>query len=263
MDEQFLERMDSQLAGWSDPLERLRCALENDEFQLYCQPILALQQEGRYPLGEILVRLREEERALVPPGEFLPVFEHFRMMPQLDRWVVRHAVKRLARGSRIARFTINVSGQTLEDAEFPRFVAAQLAAGKVSAEALGFELDEADVLQRPVAAKQFAVACRAVGACLLLDGFGRRSVSFTPIKDLGVQFVKVDGGITRKLLASEVAHSKLNAIVRVSDALGFAVVAECVEEHDVLARLKAMGVAYAQGFGIYQPHPIDALTQAA
>jgi EAL domain-containing protein (putative c-di-GMP-specific phosphodiesterase class I) len=263
MDEQFLERMDSQLAGWSDPVKRLRGALENDEFQLYCQPILALQQDGRYPLGEVLVRLREEERALVPPGEFLPVFEHFHMMPQLDRWVVRHAVKRLARGSRIARFTINVSGQTLEDAEFPRFLAAQLSSNKVSAEMLGFEIDEADALQRPVAAKQFAQACRSIGARVLLDGFGRRAVSFMPVKDLGVQFVKVDGGITRKLLASDVARSKLNAILRVSEALGFSVVAECVEEQDVLTRLKAMGVGYAQGFGIFQPHPIDVLEQPA
>jgi len=263
MDEQFLERMDSQLAGWSDPLERLRSALENDELQLYCQPILALQGDGRYPLGEVLVRLREEERALAPPGEFLPVFEHFRMMPQLDRWVVRQTVKRLASGSRIACFTINVSGQTLEDAEFPRFIAAQLTSHKVNADALGFEVDEADALQRPIAAKQFADACRSLGARILLDGFGRRSVSFMPIRDLGVQFVKVDGAITRKLLSSDVARSKLSAILRVSDTLGFAVVAECVEEQDVLARLKAMGVGYAQGFGVHPPHAIDALAQPA
>ncbi|HYX67027.1 MAG TPA: EAL domain-containing protein [Burkholderiales bacterium] len=262
MDEQFLERMDSQLAGWSDPVERLRRALDNDEFQLYCQPILALQ-EGDYPIAEILVRLREEERALVPPGEFLPVFEHFRMMPQLDRWVVRHTLKRLAAGSRIRHFTINVSGQTLEDAEFPRFVAGQLKTSNVASDAIGFEVDEGDALQRPRAAKQFAEACRAIGAPVLLDGFGRLSVSFTPIKDLRVQFVKVDGAISRKLLASEGARGKLGAILRVSEALGFAVVAECVEEQEVLARLKAMGVRYAQGFGVSPPHAIDAMAQPA
>lgn len=261
MDEQFLERMESQLSGWSDPVDRLRGALDNDELQLYCQPILALQESGRYPLGEVLVRLREEERALVPPGEFLPVFEHYRMMPQLDRWVVRHTAKCLARGPRIG-FTVNVSAQTLEDSEFPRFVAAQLSALKLNGEGLAFEIDEADALQRPVAARQFADACRSLGVRVLLDGFGRRSVSFTPIRDLGVQFVKVDGAIIRKLLSSEVAVSKLNAILRVSEVLGFSVVAECVEEQDVLARLKAMGVAYAQGFGIHEPQPIDALAPA-
>lgn len=263
MDEQFLERMDSQLTGWKDPAERLRSALDNDELQLYCQPILALEHEQGYRLGEVLVRLREEERALVPPGEFLPVFEHFRMMPQLDRWVVRHTVKRLATGSRIGCFTVNVSRQTLEDPEFPRFVAAQLRSEKIRPEALGFEIDEADVLQHPVPARQFAAACRALGANVLVDGFGRRAVSFTPVKDLGVQFVKVDGGITRKLLTSDVARSKMSAIVGVSQALRFNVIAECVEESDVLSHLKELGVGYAQGFGVSQPQPMDHLADAA
>lgn len=260
MDEQFpADRMDAQLAGWSASIERLHSALDNDEFQLFCQPILALQEAPAYPLGELLVRLREEERALMPPGDFLPVFEHFRMMPQLDRWVVRHALKRLTAGSRIGRFTINVSAQTLEDAEFPRFVSAQLKSHNVSPEALGFEIDEADALQRPAAAKQFAQASRALGTAVSLDGFGRRAVSFMPIQDLGVQFVKVDGAIIRKLTTSDVARGKLDSIVRASVPLGFSIVAECVEEPDVLERLKAMGVAFAQGFGVHAPQPIDAL----
>jgi len=253
--DEFLREMDSELVGWADPVQRLRTAIDKDEFELYCQPILALQGGERYPLAEVLVRLREEEKALVPPGEFLPVFEHFRMMPQLDRWVVRHVAKRLAQGSRIPRFTVNVHGQTLEDAEFPRFVAAQLSSNHVAADRLLFEI-ESDALLRLGAAAQFAAACRAMGAAVLVDGFGRRSVSFLPIKELGVQFVKVDGSITRKLLRSEVATTKMNAVLRVAEALRFSIVAECVEEQDVLARLKALGCGYAQGFGIYQPHPI-------
>ena len=258
----FLREMDRELIGWSDPVERLRRAIEKDEFELYCQPILALQGGVRYPLAEVLVRLREEEKALVPPGEFLPVFEHYRMMPQLDRWVVRHVIKRLALGSRIPRFTVNVHSQTLEDVEFPRFVAAQLASNQVAADRLLFEIDESDSLDRLGAAAQFAAACRAMGGAVLVDGFGRRSVSFLPVKELGVQFVKVDGSITRKLLKSQVASTKMNAVLRVSEALKFSIVAECVEEQDVLARLKGLGCGYAQGFGIYQPHPIAALAAA-
>jgi len=252
--------MDSALVGWADPVQRLRTALDKDEFELFCQPILALQGGGeRYPLAEVLVRLREEERALVPPGEFLPVFEHYRMMPQLDRWVVRHTVQRLARRPRIARFTVNVHGQTLEDGEFPRYVAAQLTSNHVAAQQLLFEIDESDALLRLGEASRFAAAYRAVGGAVLVDGFGRRSVSFMPIKELGVQFVKVDGSITRKLLTSDVARTKMNAVLRVSEALKFSIVAECVEEQEVLAHLKRLGCGYAQGFGIQQPHPIDSL----
>lgn len=260
--DEFIQRMDSELVGWADPVQRLRTAIEKNDFELYCQPIVALQEGERYPMAEVLVRLHEEEKALVPPGEFLPIFEHYRMMPQLDRWVVRNTVKRLALGSRIPRFTVNVHRQTLEDPEFVRFVAAQLTSNQVSAERLLFEIDESDTLMRVGAAKQFAAAYGALGGAILIDGFGRRSVSFLPIKELGVQYVKVDGSITRKLLSSEVARTKMNAILRVSEALKFAIVAECVEDQDVLVRLKALGCAYAQGFGIYQPHPIASLATA-
>src|SRR5438270_3463975 len=131
-----IDQTDADLAGGLNAAPRLRQALDNDEFALYAQAVLALKGGERYPMAEILVRLREEERALLPPGEFLPVFEHYRMMAQLDRWVVRHTVKRLAEGSRIARFTVNLSGQTLEDEDFPRFVAAQLSVNQIGADKL-------------------------------------------------------------------------------------------------------------------------------
>src|SRR4051812_49319437 len=175
MDDKFLERMDSELTGWKDPVARLRNAIERDEFTLYSQPILSLSQAGGYPMGEVLLRLREEENALLPPGDFLPVFEHYHMMPQLDRWVVRNTLKRLAAGSRIPRFTVNVSGETLADADFPRFVATQLTLLKVAADRLLFEIDESDLLLHPEVAAVFAAACRKLGNGILIDGFGRRA----------------------------------------------------------------------------------------
>jgi EAL domain-containing protein (putative c-di-GMP-specific phosphodiesterase class I) len=254
-----IERTHAELAGFARPGGRLRQAIDRDEFALYCQPILSLFGAQRYPMAEVLVRMREEEQALLPPGEFLPVFEHYRMMPQLDRWVVRHTVRRLAAGSKIKRFTVNLHGQTLEDEEFPRFVAAQLSSNRLAADALLFEIDESDTLLRLKAAAGFAAAYHAQGGRVLIDGFGRRSVSFAAVKEIRADFVKVDGSIVRKLLASEVARTKMNAILRVGKSLNYAVVAEFVEEQDILLRLKALDVPYAQGFGVYQPHPIDAL----
>lgn len=249
--------MDSQLAGWADPVERLHHAIEKNEFSLFCQPILSLAAAGGYPMGEVLIRLREEESALLPPGDFLPVFEHYRMMPQLDRWVVRNTLARLAAGARIARFTVNISSQSLADKEFPAYVAAQHAEKKVAPGRLMFEIDESDALEHAEAAQAFAAACRKAGNGVLLDGFGRRAVSFSILKGIAVDFLKVDGGITRKVLANETARNKMNAVLRVAEVLRFGVVAECVEDQNVLTRLKALGVSHAQGFGIYQPHPID------
>lgn len=222
---------------------------------LYCQPILALRGAENYPMAEILVRMREEERALLPPGEFLPVFEHYRMMPQLDRWVVRHAVAQLARGSDPC-FTVNLSGQTLEDLEFPPFVAGELSSRRVAPASLLFEIGESDMLERLDAAERFATGIRAIGSGMLIDGFGRSSVAFAPLKALRPQFVKVDGGIVRNLPGSEVARIKMKAILRVCEGLGSGVVAECVEGPEVLLSLKALGGGYAQGFGIRKPRPV-------
>jgi EAL domain-containing protein (putative c-di-GMP-specific phosphodiesterase class I) len=263
VDENILQRADSELAGWRDPAARLREAIEKSEFALYCQPIQALSGEVPYPFAEILVRMREEEQALLPPGEFLPVLEHFRMMPLLDRWVVRNVLDHVARGSRIGCFTVNVSSQTLEDKEFMTFVGVELAGHDVSPDALAFEIDESDMLARQSAAEAFSAGYRALGGRVLIDGFGRRSVSFSALKEIKPHFVKVDGSITRKLLSSQVARAKLGAVLRVGETLGYAAIAECVEEQDVLARLKALGVGYAQGFGIHQPQAMDKFVGSA
>ena len=256
MDEKSIDRTSAELTGWLQPLARLKQALAKDEFSLYCQPIRSLQ-DGRYTMGEVLVRLREEEAALLPPGDFFPVFEHYRMMPQLDRWVLRHTIKRLKAGSRLLRFTLNLAGQTIEDAEFPKFVASELMASGVAASGIAFEIDESDALLRPEACARLASAVNAIGCPVLLDGFGRKAVTFEPLKVLRVDFVKVDGSIIRKLIKAEAAVKKMQAIVRVAEALHIGVVAECVEEQDLLVRLKALGVGYAQGFGVSQPLPID------
>jgi EAL domain-containing protein (putative c-di-GMP-specific phosphodiesterase class I) len=259
VDDKFLERMDSELAGWSDPVTRLRDALKKNELELYCQPILALKAAERYPIAEVLVRLREEERLLLPPGEFLPVFEHYGMMSQLDRWVVFHALQRLGRGFGIRRLSVNVSGQTLQDPDFLPYVEAALQKYAVPSASLLFEIAESDVLGRLEPAVGFANAAKALGCGVLIDGFGRRAMSFTPLKVLRVDFVKVDGRVIRNLLSSEIARTKMNAIIRVAEALAIDVVAENVEDDKTLASLRSLKVSHAQGFGIHVPQPIDSI----
>ena len=253
----------TELAGWNEPVERLRQALERDELALFCQPIAALSGAVRFPMAEVLIRLREEEKALLPPGEFLPIFEYYRLMPELDRWVVRHVVQHLARGSRIPRFTINVSSQTLEDVEFPKAVAFELVSVGVRGTALNFEISESDTIDRLEVATKFSTAIRSVGCGVLVSGFGRRTATFLPLKTLRPDYVKVDGVIVRKLLTTPSAETKLRAILRVGEVMGFQVIAEMVEEQDILTRLKALGVAYVQGFGIQQPHPIEKISTSA
>ena len=255
--DRFLEQMDQELTGWSDLAERLERALHHDELQLFAQPIESLREPGTYPIAETLVRLREEEAAMLPPGAFLPVFEHCGMMPELDRWVIQRVVTILARGSRVPKFSINISAQTLGDAGFSHALAKDLERASVNPDALVFEIDENDLLARPDAAARFSAAVKAIGCRLLFDGFGRRSVSFEPLKTLRVDYVKVDGVIIRKLASSDVARSKLNAISRVGEVIGVGVIGECVEDPNVVELLKTAGVGYAQGFGIAKPEAIE------
>lgn len=256
-----LQQLEDDLAGWSEPQERLRYALAKDELTLYCQPIAALNGDIRFPMAEVLIRLREEEHALLPPGQFLPLFEHYRLMPDLDRWVVRKVVEHLARGSRIPRFSINVSSQTVEDAAFAKAVALDLVSAGVPGTSLLFEIAEGDTLDRLDAAVRLSSAIRAVGCGVVVSGFGRRTASFMPLKALRPDYLKVDGVIVRRLLSAPAAEAKLRAILRVGEVMGYQVIAEMVEEQDILVRLKALGVGYAQGFGIQQPLPIEKLAR--
>src|SRR5579859_176182 len=202
------ENADPELTIWAEPLSELRRSLDQDHLALLCQPVRALKVEGGYPMAEVLVRLREEEQALLPPGDFLPIFEHYRMMPLLDRWVVRHTVQWLARGSRIPAFSVNLSGQTVADREFPGFVAQILKETRIAPKCLLFEIDETDVLAHVADCLRFAADIKAVGCRIMLDGFGRRAVSFGAVKSVRPDFIKVDGCITRRVLTSETCVTK-------------------------------------------------------
>jgi EAL domain-containing protein (putative c-di-GMP-specific phosphodiesterase class I) len=251
---------DPGLSGWENPLASLRKALDSDELQIYCQPILALQSGAeKFPMAEVLVRLREEEESLLPPGDFLPVFEHYRMMTDLDCWVVAKTVEWIAQrapGS-IRTYSVNVSSQSLEDNRLTDFASSALAGAGVDPGQLCMEIDEIDTLQRAEAAARFAQGARAAGCKVVIDGFARRSVSFSALKDLQPDFVKVDGAVVRKVSTSAVAQLKMKAIARVCVGAGIGMIAECVEEESIIRHLRQMSIGFAQGFGIAVPQPIE------
>ena len=253
----LLQQAESELMGWEQPQAHLREALAQDHLHLYGQPIVSLT--GSRSMVEILVRMREEEALMLPPGEFLPAFAHYRMMAELDRWVACHAARAFRPGERYAAISVNASTQSIEEPGFADYAASQLLEAGLDPSALIFEIDEGDALDRPDAAARFAGEVRAVGCRLMLDGFAQRAVTFDPLKRLRVDFVKVDGSVIRKIRRSGSAAAKLKAIVRVGELAGIGVVAECVEEAAIVAALKKSGVGYAQGFGVGKPEPIEKL----
>jgi EAL domain-containing protein (putative c-di-GMP-specific phosphodiesterase class I) len=253
--------MQTQTAQRTDPVAYLHQALAQDHFTLYCQPIAALSGFVVYPMAEVLVRLREEESALLPPGDFFPVLEHYGMMPELDRWVVREALRRLSNGPEIPRFSINLSGQTIADRAFADFFADEIAASGVPADCVLFEIDESDALALPTCIRRFTAALGSLGAGVLIDGFGRSQDYLASLKLPCVQYVKVHGSLTRQLVTDEAAVAKMNSLLRVTSDLGVSVIAESVEDPEILTRLRMMKVRYAQGFGICRPQSIDLVSE--
>jgi EAL domain-containing protein (putative c-di-GMP-specific phosphodiesterase class I) len=181
------------------------------------------------------------------------------MMAELDRWVLRSALRRLARGGPVHTISVNASAQTLEEPGFAAFAATQLRETGVNPASLVMEIDESDTLDRRAAAERFAAEVKGIGCRLMLDGFARRSVTFDALRAMRADYVKVDGSVIRKITRSTAAAAKLKAIQRVGDMIGMGVVAECVEEEAVIGALKMMKVGYAQGFGVGRPEPIENL----
>lgn len=263
----FIQKMDGELLGWDRPAARLREALDGDDLVLWAQPVVRLEldpESGRRAdrsivMAEVLVRLREEGARLLPPGDFLPAFEHYGMMAELDRWIVRQALRRLGAGGGLTKLSVNVSSQTIEEPGFAAFVTAQLRMASLAAAGLVIEIHENDALDRPGATARFAAELKGIGCGLLLDGFARRSVSFEPVKALRADYVKVDGTLVRAIRRSAGAAGKLKAILRAGAGAGVGVIAECVEDDKILSALRLLKAGYAQGFGVGKPQPIDEL----
>jgi EAL domain-containing protein (putative c-di-GMP-specific phosphodiesterase class I) len=262
----FIQKMDGELLGWDQPALRLREALDGDDLVLWGQTVERLAPgtaaKGTVEMAEVLVRLREEGARLLPPGDFLPAFEHYGMMAELDRWVVGHALRRLGGGGGLRRISVNVSSQTIGRPGFAGFAAEQLRLAAMEPSALVVEIHESDALDRPDEAARFAAELKAAGCGLLLDGFARRSVSFEAVRALRADYVKVDGTLVRNIGRSASAAGKLQAILRAGAGARVGVIAECAENESIVAALRALKVDFAQGFGVRKPAPIDELLRS-
>lgn len=241
------------------PTARLREAMLKNELVLYGQPIADLTAGSTHAMAEALIRLREEEAALLPPGEFLPMFERYRMMPDLDRWVIAKAVMHLTHRPRIARLTINASNQSLEDRGIIKFIAEAVMASATPASKLVFEIDNSAFIEQPELVSRFAAAVKSIGCQVLIDGVSASRVSFIALKGVRVDMLKVDGAIVRNIARDASAEVALRAIARVASSIGVELIAEMVEDQQVLAALAPMGVRYAQGYGICPPYPMQVL----
>ena len=258
-DEQVSHRRRNEM----DWVQRIREALAEDRFCLYFQELHPLHRSAPGQVHfELLVRMRDRSGAMVPPGAFIPAAERFGVMPEVDRWVVRNALARFEHlhpgGREIGLCSINLSGATMGDESFPAFLLDELARADVAPDKLCFEITETSAVANFAQATALITALRQLGCKVALDDFGAGMSSFAYLKNLPVDFLKIDGSFIRDLAADPLSQSIVAAITQVGHQVGTRVVAEFVGSTEVVTLLREMGVDYAQGFGVHVPEIIPA-----
>ena len=242
-------------------LQQLQSALKDGRFELYSQPILAVDPEQTSGPGlEVLLRMRDENGAMVGPGEFMRAAERYRLMPHVDRWVVQTALAALGRGAvKVApgrSLCINLSGQTLGDAAFLEFVVDCLDRSGVAPERVCFEVTENSVITNIEHARRFIGVLHGMGCQFALDDFGRGLSSFANLKNLSLDYLKIDGYFIRNLASDVVNQAMVTAMIKLARSLNFRVIAEHVEDMGALESARRMGVDYVQGYQVGRPQPL-------
>lgn len=242
-------------------LQRLQNALKDDRFELYTQSILSLGgNSGSGPGVEVLLRLRGDDGTEVSPYEFLASAERYHLMPQIDRWVVQTTLAALGRD--VIRLphqrscSINLSGQTLGDEQFLEFVVDCLDHTGVSPGRICFEVTEAAVVDNLSHARRFIEVLHGMGCEFALDDFGSGLGSFANLKNLSIDYLKIDGSYTRNLGEDTVNRAMVAALIKLSRTLRFQVVAEQVEDEDSLETVREMGVDFIQGYAVGRPRAL-------
>jgi len=242
-------------------LQRLQAALRDGLFELYAQPIVAAREGGHDGPGlEVLLRLTDETGRRASPGEFLQAAERYRLMALVDRWVVQTALAALASGAIRLKdgksLAINLSGQTLGDPSFLEFVVETLDRTGVPPTQVCFEVTENSVIGNLELARRFIGVLHGMGCQFALDDFGNDLGAFANLKNLSMDYIKIDGTFTRDLAHDAVNQAMVAAIVRLARTLNFRLIAEQVEDTASLETARGMGIDFAQGFIIGRPEPL-------
>ena len=255
-DEQ-VERRRTQLST----VNRIRSALHDDRLALLSQTIEPLNAEVSSPHFEILLRMVDSSGEQHEPGTFVPAAERFYLMPFVDRWVIATALRELSRvwylGAGVDGLcAINLSGQSLSDDGFLHTIIDTIRTNELPPHRLCFEVTETAAIANIDAARDFITALRSIGCRFSLDDFGAGLSSFGYLKELPVDFLKIDGKFVRAI-DEERVRAMVRAMHNIGKAMGLMTIAEFVENDSIRDRLIEIGVDYGQGYAIAEPRPFE------
>jgi len=241
--------------GW---VSRIAAALGEDRLRLRFQPISPVRNGEHDEHMEALLYLLDETGQRISPASFIPAAERYNLMPAVDRWVVSHALARLAEhpaeAGRVV-LCINLSAMTLCDESFPGYVRSQFAASGVAPHRICFEITETAATANPPRTIAVIDRLKSLGCRFALDDFGQGLSSFGYLKDLRVDYLKIDGAFVRGIATSAVDHAIVTAMNEIGHIIGLNTIAECVETGKVFQELQKIGVDYVQGYCVARPQP--------
>ncbi|HEB57510.1 MAG TPA: EAL domain-containing protein [Gammaproteobacteria bacterium] len=255
-DYDFLQRHDE--IRW---LQKINRALDKDSFELYCQAMVPANNKSEEVKYEVLLRLQDDDELMLP-GYFLPAAEHYSLMPEIDRWVIKTFVALLGKNDfrhfrdKKQVFNINISGQSLCSEGFFEFIVDLFESSPVSLQLITFEITETAAIHNYNAAINLISRLQKRGCAFALDDFGSGLSSFRYLKELPVDYLKIDGYFIRNIESSRVNQSIVDAISSVAQALSLKTIAEFVESEEAWQVLKKYGVDYLQGSAIEMPVPL-------
>ncbi len=235
----------------------IRAALKDNRLVLYAQEIRPIIAGSSH--YEILVRFIDEQGKLKPPASIIQAAERFGLMSEIDRWVVRNSFK-AARQYSLLHFSINLSGQSLTDETFADFIRQELKSQPVDTSRLCFEITETAAISHLSMATEFIREMKELGFSFSLDDFGSGMSSFAYLKHLPIDYIKIDGVFVRDIVTDELDRAFVQSINHIGRVMGKKTIAEFVENDEILAILRQLGVDYAQGYGIRPPIPLEQLT---
>ena len=236
-------------------------SLRNDRFRVYYQEIQPLVPGQMCCHFEVLLRMEVESGELIGPGSFIPPAERYNLMPAIDRWVIENTFKLLSRYLGAGKTAnclaaINLSGQSLADAELVDFIEDKLQKYHVAPNSICFEITETSAIGNLELAIGLVSRLRSMGCSLSLDDFGTGLSSFSYLKQLPVNYLKIDGSFVRPLLEDRISHAMVSSINQIGHIMGLRTIAEYVENKAIIEQLKLIGVDYVQGYAIGAPRPL-------
>lgn len=254
----------TQRHGEMQWVSQLNKAIEEDRFCFYAQPIISLENrtDKHY---ELLIRMIGEEGDIIPPGSFLPAAERYNLIVSLDKWVIDKTLGLFTNKAyffeQAQSISINLSGMSLTEPGFLGFIIDKLNEPGIDANKICFEITETAAISNLSAAIKFMSKLKNLGCKFALDDFGSGLSSFAYLKNLPVDYLKIDGMFVKDMVDDPIDHAMVKSINEIGHVMGMQTIAEFVENDEIKGMLREIGVNYAQGYGIGKPVPLDDLLE--